>query len=34
MLQEKDTKIFVDNKFTLDLVKNLVFHDWSKHIDT
>ena len=34
MLQEKATKIFMDNKLTLALVKNLVFHDRSKHINT
>ena len=34
MLQAKATKIFVDNKLTLVLVKNLVFHDQSKHMDT
>ena len=34
MLQAKATKIFVDNKLTLALVKNLVFHDQSKHMDT
>ena len=34
MLQDEATKIFVDNKSTLALVKNLVFHDQSKHINT
>ena len=34
MLQDEATKIFVDNKSTLALVKNPVFHDLSKHIDT
>ena len=27
MLQDEATKIFVDNKSTLTLAKNLVFHD-------
>ena len=34
MLQEEATKIFVDNKSTLALAKNPIFHDRSKHIDT
>ena len=34
MLQDEATKIFVDNKSTLALAKNPVFHDRSKHIDT
>ena len=34
MLQDEATKIFVDNKSTLALVKNPIFHDQSKHIDT
>jgi len=34
MLQNEATKIFVDNKSTLALAKNPVFHDRSKHIDT
>ena len=34
MLQDEAMKIFVDNKSTLALVKNLVFHDQSKHINT
>ena len=34
MLQAKTTKKFVDDKLTLALVKNLVFHDQSKHMDT
>ena len=34
MLQAKATKIFVDDKLTLALVNNLVFHDQSKHMDT
>ena len=34
MFQEEAMKIFVDNKSTLALAKNLVFHDRSKHIDT
>ena len=33
MLQEEATKIFVDNRSTLALTKNPVFHDRSKHID-
>lgn len=33
MSQEEPTKIFVDNKSTIALAKNPVFHDWSKHID-
>ena len=32
--QKEATKIFVDNKSTLALVKNPVFHGRSKHIDT
>lgn len=32
--QEEPTKIFVDNKSTIALAKNPVFHDRSKHIDT
>ena len=34
MLQAKAMWIFVDNKLTLALVKNLVFHDQSQHMDT
>ena len=34
MLQDEATKIFVDDKSTLTLAKNPVFHDRSKHIDT
>ncbi|CAL1356029.1 unnamed protein product [Linum trigynum] len=34
MTQEESTEIFVDNKSTLALAKNPVFHDRSKHIDT
>lgn len=34
MSQEEPTKIFVHNKSTIALVKNSVFHDQSKHIDT
>jgi len=34
MSQEETTKIFVDNKSTIALAKNPVFHDRSKHIDT
>ena len=33
-LQEEATKIFVNNKSTLTLAKNLVFHYQSKHINT
>jgi len=32
--QEEPTKIFVDNRSTIALAKNPVFHDRSKHIDT
>ena len=34
MFQEEATKTFVDNKSTLALAKNPVFHDRSKRIDT
>lgn len=34
MSQEESTKICVDNKSTVALAKNPVFHDRSKHIDT
>ena len=34
MLQDEAMKIFVDNKSTLALVKNPIFHDQSKHINT
>ncbi len=34
MPQEEATEIFVDNKSTIALAKNPVFHDRSKHIDT
>ena len=34
MLQDEATKIFVDNKSTIALAKNPVFHDRNKHIDT
>jgi hypothetical protein len=30
----KATQIFVDNKFTITLAKNLVHYERSKHIDT
>ncbi len=33
-VQEEPTEIFIYNKSAIALVKNLVFHDWSKHIDT
>lgn len=33
-LQEKATKIFVNNKSTPTLAKNLAFHYQSKHINT
>ena len=32
--QEKETVIFVDNKSAIQLTKNPVYHEWSKHIDT
>ena len=32
--QEKPTMILVDNKLAIDLDKNPVFHNQSKHIDT
>ena len=32
--QKELTKFFVDNKSAIDLAKNPVFHDRSKHIDT
>ncbi|KAA0036803.1 Copia protein [Cucumis melo var. makuwa] len=34
ILQDDPTVIHVDNKSTIALAKNLVFHDHSKHIDT
>ena len=34
MPQAEATKIFVDNKSALPLVKNPFFHDLCKHIDT
>ena len=34
MPQAKVIEIFVDNKSTLALAKNPIFHDRSKHIDT
>ena len=34
MSQEEITKIFVNNMSAIALLKDLVFHDWSKHIDT
>nr|GEW31223.1 retrovirus-related Pol polyprotein from transposon TNT 1-94 [Tanacetum cinerariifolium] len=34
MEQEDATKIYVDNKSAIDLAKNLVYHDRSKHINT
>jgi len=34
MLQEKPTKIYVDNSSAIGLAKKPVFHDRSKHIDT
>ncbi|RDX61038.1 hypothetical protein CR513_60767, partial [Mucuna pruriens] len=34
MNQEESTKIHIDNKSVQVLVKNLVFHERSKHIDT
>jgi hypothetical protein len=34
MPQEDAIEIFLDNKSTLALAKNPVFHDRSKHIDT
>ncbi|RDY06899.1 putative receptor-like protein kinase, partial [Mucuna pruriens] len=34
MDQEESTKMHIDNKFAQILVKNLVFHERSKHIDT
>ncbi|RDX83787.1 hypothetical protein CR513_35263, partial [Mucuna pruriens] len=34
MNQEESTKIHIDNKFAQVLVKNPVFHEQSKHIDT
>ncbi|KAM0989066.1 hypothetical protein FF1_013044 [Malus domestica] len=34
MPQEEPTEIYVDNKSTIALAKNPVFHDRSKHIDT
>ena len=34
LTQEEPTKICVDNKSTIALAKNPVFHDRSKHIDT
>ena len=32
--QESPTEIFVDNRSAIILVKNLVYHERSKHIDT
>ncbi|GKC39754.1 retrovirus-related pol polyprotein from transposon TNT 1-94 [Tanacetum coccineum] len=34
MEQEDATEIYVDNKSAIDLAKNLVYHDQSKHINT
>lgn len=34
MPQEEATEIFLDNKLVLELAKNPIFHDRSKHIDT
>jgi hypothetical protein len=36
VLGKKDSiaAIFVDNKSAIQLCKNPVFHDWSKHIET
>jgi len=34
ILQEKPTKIYVDNSSAIALAKNPVFYDKSKHIDT
>ena len=34
MSQDKPTEIYVDNSLAIVLVKNPVFHDKSKHIDT
>ncbi|PON60973.1 hypothetical protein PanWU01x14_149410 [Parasponia andersonii] len=34
MTQKEPTKIYIDNKSSIALAKNLVFHDRSKHIDT
>jgi hypothetical protein len=32
--EEKTVKLFIDNQSTIQLIKNPVFHDRSKHIDT
>jgi hypothetical protein len=34
MPEEKPAKIYMDNSLAIVLVKNLVFYDKSKHIDT
>ena len=34
MLQEKPAKIYVDNSSVITLVKNPMFHNKSKYIDT
>ena len=34
IVQEEPTKIYIDNKSTLALAKNPLFHERSKHIDT
>ncbi|GJU04482.1 retrovirus-related pol polyprotein from transposon TNT 1-94 [Tanacetum coccineum] len=34
MEQEDATEIYVDNKSAIDLAKNTVYHDRSKHINT
>jgi hypothetical protein len=34
MPQEDATEIYVDNKSAIDLAKNPVYHDRSKHINT
>ena len=34
MKQEDATEIYVDNKSAIDLAKNPVYHDRSKHINT
>ena len=34
LLEEELIEILIDNKLVITLGKNLVFHDWSKNIDT
>jgi len=31
---QNPTEIYIDNRSTIALAKNPVYHEWSKHIDT